>query len=319
MKKKLSKSDKNSFDIISTFYHILSLSDNNNFVRNNFERLKDIVSSGYDQQELNSFIEEIKSDGAFKQIKNIDLGEGQTPEKFLSEYGSSLPTFLGDFDKITNVENSLDFETLDYTCSRDLMAEMWPEYSEYLAKYDEAYMTYKDAESGLNIGEIKARKNIEKVERFNSGMYPENSFEIGQDMVTVATTAGVLVFPPLVIVSGILFLLKANKNTLIEAATNFASEKKKKFTDYIQKSGQRKMDNQFGEFMKEINERKDRVQELKSSLPKPWEKIVESAVLPNMYLYDRLMNIKKYQEQLTLCNTNMGERFMTHQPRLVKA
>lgn len=150
-------------------------------------------------------------------------------------------------------------------------------------------------------------------------MYPENSFEIGQDMVTVATTAGVLVFPPLVIVAGILFLLKANKNTLIEAATNFASEKKKKFTDYIRKSGQRKMDNQFREFMKEINERKDRVQELKSSLPKPWEKIVESAVLPNMYLYDRLMNIKKYQEQLTLCNTNMCERFMTHQPRLVKA
>lgn len=302
IKKRLGKEDKNSLDVFSIFYHIISLSNNREFVRENFERLRDIVSRGGNQNELGLFIQDLRSSKDYEEIKNIDFGNGYTTDNFLDEYSSSLPRIFSDFDRITGQENSLDFATADYVCNRDLMMEMWPEYSEDIARWDKAYVTSKDNELNLEVAKIRVRESQQEVEKYNNGISPENGVEITKDAALITATAIGAAFPPLLIVTGILFLLRANNNELIGKFVESAGKKEKELLGSLKESERKESQEKLGDFVKKIDGRLGQVQKLESCLPRSLGKVVGAATSPNANLYKKFARLRAEREKLMGCD-----------------
>ncbi len=309
IKKILGKEDKNSLDVFSIFYHIISLSNNREFVRENFERLRDIVSRGGNQNELGLFIQDLRSSKDYEEIRNIDFGNGYTADNFLDEYSSSLPRIFNDFDQITGQENSLDLATADYVCNRDLIMEMWPEYSEDLAKWDKAYVTSKDNELNLEVVKIWAGESQQEVGEYNNEISPKNGVEMGKSAAFIAATAISAAFPPLLIVTGILFLLRANNNELIGKFVETAGKKEKELMEFLKNEGQKKSQEELGDFIKKIDSRLGQVRELESCLPESWKKIVEAATPPNADLHEKFARLRVEQEKLTGCDKDTTRQF----------
>lgn len=307
IKKRLGKEDKNSLDVFSIFYHIISLSNNREFVRDNFDKLRDIASKSDNQNELGLFIQDLRSSKDYEEIRNIDFGNGYTADNFLDEYSSSLPEIFSDFGKITGQENSLDLATADYVFNRDLMMEMWSEYSEDLARWDKAYVTSKDNELNLEAAKIQAKKIYQEVEEYNNGISPENGVEIAKDTTLIAATAIGAAFPPLLIVTGILFLLRANNNELVGKFVESTEEKEKKLLGSLKESKQKESQEELGNFIKRIDSRLEQIRKLESYLPESWKKVVEAATLPNADLYEKFARLKAEQEKLAGCDK---EQFM---------
>lgn len=311
LKNKVGKANKNSFDVISMFHNMLSMCGDVDFVRSNFNRLKNIVYSDDNAQDnLNTLIEEIKANDSFKQI---DLGDGYSPIQFLDEYGNSLPKFFHDFDSMTGEENSLDFGSMDYICNRDVICELYPNDSEYIIKYDKAFVSGKDDELDLSLAKIRAQEKKERVDLFNDGLYPENSFEIGSDMTIVATTAGILAFPPFVIVSGILFLLKANRNRVVEGITNFVDQKKQDIIARTKKFQQKNSDHKFIKFSKNIEDMMSRIDKLEETLPKSWKELTKTVSIPNNNKIKKFIFLREQLENFTLCNKNIDNHSQNQQ------
>lgn len=304
--KRLKKNDKDSLDVFSIFYHIISMSNDKNFVISNLSILEDIFSEENGREDkLNSFIQNLKLNEIYKEIKDTDFGDNYTVEKFLNEYGKSLLKIFSDFDQITGKKNSLNLTAIDYICNRDLMAEMWPEHSDDINRWDKAYVTYRDNELDLELDEIYVKEKFEDVEKYNNGIDPENSVEIGKDTAIITATTIGAAFPPLLIVAGILFLFRANNNELVGKATEFIGKKEKELIGSLKNKAQQKSHKELSEIITKIDSRFGRAEKLKSSLPKNWKKVVEDVDMPTVSLYDKLVRLRERREKLTECNSDL--------------
>ena len=81
--------------------------------------------------------------------------------------------------------------------------------------------------------------------------------------------------------------------------------KRKNLIESSRKKIEQKSHKKLNKIIIEIDSRLGRAQELESSLPTSWKKVIGATALPNISLYDKLLRLKENQEKLTNCSNDI--------------
>lgn len=307
VKNKLSEDKINSWDVLSTFYHILSMTNDENFIKQSFNKIREFYYNNNEQnKDIKSIINDITNNEAFEKIGNIDLGNNYTPETFINNYADSLLKFFSDFDGLTGIENSLDYESMEFFSNVHMLSELFPESKDKILEYINVYANTKqnqeEVESSFNKSE-EARKDVN---RWNRGIYPENEFEIAEDGIIIAGSAVAVVFPPSLIVATIIYLLRANNNKTTVKAFKKIDNIKKKAINKVSENIAESEEYSFNKFRERIVKNKERIERLHEALPESWKNFIKKDTMPRiMNKYMDFLDLTNEKEKLSTCNAHI--------------